>query len=447
MSDKPPPHSRRAEDALIGCLLRHPDDFDTARAIVTADLLYFDASQKFFRAIEGLRSGGHPVGPLSVHEWLSDRKEADDCGGATAIKAIWDAAPANGATSYYAGRVRDFALRRGLIHAANETIRDAADGTDGADELAAAAEQRFLRVTDGMPGGSDAVASDELLISRLAAIDERIGGKRDGFPTGLIALDAMIGGLEPEELIVVGARPSKGKSALGLTLAAHASDQGVPVWFVSLEMSKEQIGDRLLAMRSGVSMTLFTRGVTRGAQMSDEQISRLTHAARRAPGQAPIYFDDRPGRTAAEIASAARRAVRRKKVGLIVVDYLQMIRSANPKENREQQVADISRSMKMLARSCRVPVVCLAQLNRESEKEKRRPRMSDLRESGAIEQDTDKGILIHDPDPPEGVDRAVERKVELIVDKQRNGPTGVVEVMYTANVMSFDNMPSGPGAW
>lgn len=446
MSDKPPPHSRDAEDSLLGCLLRHPDDFDTARGIVTADQLYFDATQKVFRAIEGLRAAGHPVEPLTVFEVLRDRKEADDVGGAKAIKLLWDAAPATGATSYYAQRVRGFALRRGLIHAANETIRDAADGADGPDELAAAAEQRFLRVADGMPGGAEAVASDELLLSRLHAIDDRIGGKRDGFPSGLVDLDGMIGGFEPGELVVVGARPSRGKSALGLTFASNASDQGIPSLFISLEMSAGQLGDRLLAMRSGVGMSLFTRGVMRGAVMSDDQLALLAGAARRRPGQAPIYFDDKPGRTAAEILSAGRRAVRRRKVGLIVVDYLQMIRSANPRDNREQQVADISRNLKVMARTCGVPVVCLAQLNRESEKEKRRPRMSDLRESGAIEQDTDKGILIHDPEPPDG-ERPVERKVELIVDKQRNGPTGVVEVWYAAHVMRFENAAKGPGAW
>jgi replicative DNA helicase len=297
---------------------------------------------------------------------------------------------------------------------------------------------------DALPGGADVVGSDELLLSRLNAIDDRIGGKRDGFPSGLVELDAVIGGFEPGELIVVGARPSRGKSALGLTFASNASELGVPVLFVSLEMSAGQLGDRLLAMRSGVGMSLFTRGVMRGAQLGGEQLERLTEASRRRPGQAPIYFDDKPGRTAADILSAGRRAVRRRKVGLIVVDYLQMIRSANPKEHREAQVADISRNMKVLARSCGVPVVCLAQLNRESEKDKRRPRMSDLRESGAIEQDTDKGILIHDPEPADG-ERPVERRVELIVDKQRNGPTGPVEVWYAANVMRFEDLPRGPG--
>lgn len=446
MSDSPPPHSREAEQALLGCLLRHPDDFDTARGIVTADQLYFDAHQKVFRAVEGLRAGVSPVDPLAVFEWLKDRGEAADVGGPKFLAALWDGAPATGATGYYAGRVRGFALRRGLIHAAAEVTRNAHDGTDGPDEMVAAAEQRFLQVADGMPGGAEAVASDELLLARLQAIDDRIGGRRDGFPSGLADLDGMIGGFEPGELIVVGARPSRGKSALGLTFASNVSEQGIPVLFVSLEMSAGQLGDRLLAMRSGVGMSLFTRGVMRGAVMGDDQLARLAEAARRRPGQAPIYFDDKPGRTAAEILSAARRAVRRRKVGLIVVDYLQMIRSANPKEHREAQVADISRNMKVMARSCGVPVVCLAQLNRESEKEKRRPRMSDLRESGAIEQDTDKGILIHDPEPTdggEGAERAAQRKVELVVDKQRNGPTGVVEVWYAAPVMRFENMPRG----
>lgn len=444
MADSPPPHSRRAEEALLGCLLRHPDDFDAARAIVTADQLYFDAHQKVFRAVEGLRAAGSPVEMVAVLECLKDRGELADAGGPKGLADLWGAAPPNGATSFYAGRVRAFALRRGLIHAANETIRDAADGADDADALAAAAEQRFLAVADALPGGADTIASDELLLTRLQAIDARISGRRDGFPSGLADLDTLIGGFEPGELVVVGARPSRGKSAMGLTFAANASDQGVPVLFVSLEMSAGQLGDRLLAMRSGVGMSLFTRGVMRGSVMSDDQLSRLTTAARRRPGQAPIYFDDQPGRTAAEILSAGRRAVRRKKVGLIVVDYLQMVRSANPRDNRESQVAEISRAMKTMARVCKVPVVCLAQLNRESEKRPgQRPRMSDMRESGAIEQDTDKGILIHDPDPADGAERAVERKVTLVVDKQRNGPTGDVEVWYAAHVMRFDNMPRG----
>lgn len=439
--DRLPPHSRETEQALIGGLLRDPDVFDDVRAeLRDGGDFYFDAHQKVFGAIDELHRAGQPVDLHLVFERLKAADHLADVGGPKYLADLWEAVPTGLNAAHHARVIGGYAARRRLIHACNEVIRDAMDGTAPPEEIAAHAEQRVIDAAAG--GGADEpAADDDLLGDCLAAIDDRKAGHQSVLGTGLCDLDHILGGLVPGEVVVVGARPSTGKTSLALTFANNATKQRVGVYFASLEMSRRQLGNRLLSLRSGVPFVAFT-----GNRFPDsEQAGLLVEARKPVPGNGRLWIDDKVARTSAAVFSAARKAVRKRKVGLVVVDYLQLMRDPGNRDGREQVVAEASARLKLLAVTCNVPVVLLAQLNRETEKEKRRPRLSDLRESGSIEQDADKVVFLHwaDGQEDEKGNMPDDAKLELLVEKNRNGVTGATTVLFRQPVMRMENLARG----
>lgn len=436
--DRLPPHDRAAEQAVLGAVLREPDVWPAVQTLVAADSFYFDAHGRIFRAMGELAAASAPIDLVTLFDKLRKDKALDDIGGHGYLAELWETVPTAANYEYHAKLVRDCAAVRSLIHAANEVLRDAYDRVMPADELLAAAERKVMSIADSATANADTIRSlPEVLNSALDRIDQRIaaGGKLAGVATGYPDLDELLGGLRPGELVVVGARPSIGKTALCLNVAVNAATDGVPALMFSLEMPESEIGGRLLAMGSGVPMHRFTRAPS----IRPDEASRLAAVASSdGLGGCHIYLDDTSDATAARIAAQTRRAVRRFKVGLVVVDYLQLMRPENPRDNRTQQVGTLALRMKHMARDCGVPVVLLSQLNREVEhRGGAKPRLADLRESGDIEAHADRVMLLHRE--PNQDEHAEVWPIEVIVAKNRNGPIGDVTLAYRRPVLRFEN--------
>lgn len=429
------PHDRDAERALLGGLLRDPDVLPDVLAVARPESMYVDAHRRVFAALADLAGRGEPVELVGLSAELKRRNELDEVGGYAYLADLWVETPTGANATYHAKLVRDAALLRGVIHAANEILRDAYSPTMSADELVAAAGRKFDALGDAASGpGPEPCRADQLVREAIEALDGRIasGAALSGLSCGFDDLDTFTGGLRPGELIVLGARPSLGKTALALNLAERVADAGAPVLFFSLEMRQAEIADRLLSMESGVPM----HRLGRPRELRRGDIDDL-HTASLAFGAKPLYVEDAPDQTAARVAAVARRACRRRGVRLIAVDYLQLMRPEDPRANRTQQVGTLALRMKQMARLLEVPVVLLSQLSRESDHAKRRPGLADLRESGDIEAHADRVLLLH-REPGLSSEDAVW-PIEVIVAKNRNGPTGDVRLNYRRPVLRFEN--------
>lgn len=434
--DQLPPHNTDAERRLLGGLFRDPEVFDAVQVIVRTDDFYQHSHQRIFAAIVDLVTARKPIDLALVHEELRRRKEIDDIGGVPYLVDLWEAEPTGASAEYHAKLVRDAALVRRLIHTANEILRDAYDRTSEAEELIAQAERRILAIGESASSGDTIRVAADFLRDGLERIDQRIanGTQLGGLATGYAALDDLLGGMRPAELIVLAARPSVGKTALALNILSNVATEGTPVLFFSLEQPEADIADRLLSMGSGVPMSRFTRAST----ITSADAEALAGAA--GPdslGGCAIYLDDLSDQPAARIAAVCRRAVRQKGIQLVVVDYLQLMRHENPRDNRNIQVGTLALRMKNLARECGVPIILLSQLNREVENRGNgRPKLSDLRDSGDIEAHADRVILLHRTS-----DKPTEHDVlaiDVIVAKNRNGPIGDVTLDYRKAVLRFE---------
>jgi replicative DNA helicase len=445
MTDRLPPHNRAAEQHMIGGILRDPHVLDEVRRLIGPDDLYFDAHQRFFRVIEELVAESVPVELVAVHDRLKARGWLDDAGGVNTIVAFWESVPTGANAWYHAKVVREASDLRQLIHVANTISRDAYDRTGPAAELVARAEQLVFDIRDRRGDAHGPRVLAEVVREALEQIDRRAGGELAGLATGYADLDAVLAGLRPGQLVVIGARPGGGKTAIGLNIAlnvaATVAAGGTPALFMSLEMPAVEIAGRVLAMGSGVPMHRFNKGV----RLTPDEAGALN--AVNGPGgigAAPLYLDDRSDLTAAEIASTLRRAVRRRGIGLAVVDYLQLVHPENPKDNRTQQVGTVARRLKQAARQTGVPILCLCQLNREVENRNGgKPRLADLRESGEIEQHADAVILLHTP--PGQADDSPVWTIDAVVAKNRNGPVSDVPLAYKRPLMRFENQYRGGG--
>jgi replicative DNA helicase len=432
-----PPHHKDAERGILGGVLRNPEILGDIQETICTDSFYFDAHRRLFAALESLTAERAQIDLVSVIERLRQRKDLEDVGGPEFIAELWEETPTGANCSYYASLVRDAAINRRMIHIANEMIRDAHDRPQPADELLAKAERMLFELAIGSAKGTDLRSAREFLFSALTAIDTRIasGGALAGLSTGLIDLDEILGGLRPGQLVVIGARPSVGKTALAVTIGARVALAGTPALLFSMEMPEAEIANRLLSMGSGVPMSRFTRAV----RLESEEIQRLAAAASPAGfGDCPIWLDDSSSPTAARIATVTRKAVRRHRVGLVLVDYLQLMQPENLSENRALQVGTMARRMKQLARDCNVPLILLSQLNRECENRgDGKPKLSDLRESGDIEAHADVVILLHRPTDQRS--EASGQLIDALIRKNRNGPTGDVTLCFLLSVMRFEN--------
>lgn len=433
------PHSIEAERDILAAVFADPAVFDDVRALIGPDDFYADRHQRVFRAMGDLADDHKPIDAGLVYERLRRSGELADVGGKEYLAELIQGAATGAAAVHHAQIVRDYSLSRGLIHAANEILRDAYDRVQPAADQLAAAEARLFAVGEAALSRSGQVwSARRLMLDALARLDDRQarGGGLDGLSTGMRDLDDLLGGLRPGQLVVIGGRPGGGKTALGLTIAASAAKAGTPAFFASMEMPAQEIAERLLAASSGVGMHTLRRG-----GMSPADVAAVSRAADRIKGR-PIFVDDTPDQPAARLAAVARRVRRRYGVGLVVVDYLQLMRPENPKENRTQQVGLCARRVKLLARQCGVPVLLLCQLNREVEgREGGKPRLSDLRESGEIEQHADAVILLS-MDQRQDATRDVW-EAAAVVAKNRNGPVGEAALHYRRRSARFvDSRPA-----
>src|SRR5262245_19845088 len=384
-----PPQSREAERCVLGSMLRDNGVIgDVMQIIQHADAFYQDAHQKIFQGIVSLNDKGHPVDLVTLAEWLREQKFIDDIGGYPYLAELWDAAPTAANAEYYARIVRDRSLVRNLIHVSTEILRDAYDQTQPADELLESAERKILDVAQrGLTGQT--MTLEAALREAYDRIDSRYTGDVkaiSGLRTEYTDLDELTAGLQNSEMIIVAARPSVGKTSFALNLVRNIitrERETAPVFFVSLEQSRIELAERLLCSQARVDSHKLRTG-----RLSREDMQKLIEAGG-ILRNTKLFIDDSPGQGMLRISANARRLKLRHDIKLVVIDYLQLIEPDNRRDPRQEQVAQISRRLKFLARELSIPVIALAQVNRASEdRQDHRPRLADLRESGCLAGDT-----------------------------------------------------------
>jgi replicative DNA helicase len=405
---------------------------DVLRILPRPEAFYHAAHQEIYRAIVDRANRGQPVDLVLLADDLKERNQVEQVGGYGNLGELWDAAPTAANGEHYARIVRERWLLRTLIHVHTEGARDAHDGSSPAEELLEASQAKLFELSQAGTHAGSALL-DVHLRRAIAAIDARCqkNGADGAILTGLIDLDNQLGGLRPSELSIVASRPSGGKSSLALGIARHVTeDLGHAALFFSLEMSGCELAERLMIAKAGVN-SRFVRAGT----VPKDQLGKLADAAAElAPAR--LHIDDNPSQGMMQIASSARRHRAKHDVRIVIADYLQLIAPENRKAPRQEQVAAISRQLKQMARELKIPVLALAQLNRDADD--REPRLGDLRESGAIEADADTVMLLH-RDQDEDDCRDV-KTVQVHVAKQRNGPTGKVQLLFNKRFMNFENL-------
>jgi replicative DNA helicase len=428
-----PPHSREAECSVLGSMLRDNDMVDDVVQIVHESHFYTDAHQKIYRGIITLHNNRHPVDLVTLAEWLKEQKFIEDAGGYAYLAELWDAAPTAANAEYYARIVRDKGLVRQLIHTTTEILRDAYNQAVPADEMLGQAERQVFDIAQRGVVGQH-VTLETAMREAFDRLDKRAehGRPISGLPTGYLDLDEKTAGFQNSELVIVAARPSVGKTSFALNIVRNmVVDHKISTLFVSLEQSRIELAERLLCCQARVDSHRVRKGT-----LSSDDIEQLMRASGDL-NQAMLYIDDTPAQGMLRIAANARRLVR-KGIKAVFIDYLQLIEPDNRRESRQEQVANISRRLKFLARELSIPVIALAQVNRSSEdRQDHRPRLADLRESGSIEQDADTVLMLHRPEMHEPGQH--EGVIEVIVAKQRNGPTGEVTLTFLKQFMRFEN--------
>jgi replicative DNA helicase len=435
-SDRLPPHNREAERSILGSMLRDNRVIPEIVTRLRAEDFYVFGHQKIFEGLASLMEQGKAADYITLGDWLKEKQYLEDAGGHSYLVDLWDAAPGSaGNARHYADIVRQKAIVRNLIHACNDLSQQAFEQALPANELLDTAERRIFEIAEmGITGDTKTLqdAISEAYV-RLDQRKQRGDVEYSGVPTGFVDLDSLTAGLQNSELIIVAARPSVGKTSFALNFVRHIIvEERLPVLFVSLEQARVELAERLLCCQARVDSHRLRKG-----HLNAEEIEKLFQAGD-ILSQAQLFIDDTPGQNMLHIAANARRIKMRHDLRMIVIDYLQLIDPDNKRDSRQEQVAGISRRLKFLARELNIPVVALAQVNRSSEdRTDHRPRLSDLRESGSIEQDADTVMLLHRPDYHEaGLHEGI---IEVIVGKQRNGPTGDVTLMFVKQYMRFEN--------
>jgi replicative DNA helicase len=438
-SPKVPPHSLEAEAAVLGAILIENAALDRVADIVSAEDFYREVHRKIFRAALELSERSEPIDLLTLTEALRTRGELTEVGGAAYVSELADRALSAANIQYHARIVREKAILRGLISTASEIVTRGYEAREEVGRFVDEAEQAMYQIAEKRARGAFTRVGD-LITDTFRQIEQLYERKEmvTGVPTGFTDLDRMTAGLQPSDLIIVAGRPSMGKTSFCLNIAEHvAIEKGIGVAVFSLEMSKEQLVLRMLCSQARVDLSKVRTGF-----LAQKDFPRLAEAAGRIH-DAPIYVDDTPALSALELRAKARRLKRVKEanLGLIVVDYLQLMRGSGSRdESREQEISQISGSLKALAKELQVPVIALSQLNRQVEgRNPPKPRMADLRESGAIEQDADVIAFIYRDElyNPQSRDQGV---AEILIAKQRNGPTGDVRLAFRSEFTRFENL-------
>ena len=430
------PWSAEAEQAVLGAMLLDQDAALRAAELVGDAMFYREGHRRLFRAMVALVERRVVIDHITLRDELLRRGELEAAGGLDYLAELVDAVPTAANLEFHARIVRDKAILRRLIETATGIITEAYDGHSTATELLDIAESRVFKISQ-QRGDEGFTRIKEMLWPTMERIEtlQRSGKAITGVPSGFVDLDALTSGFQAAELVVVAARPSMGKTAFCLNVAANAAAEGQGVAIFSLEMSKESLVQRMLTATARVDSHRVRQGTLR-----DSDFTQLARAAGLLQTY-QVWIDDTPSITLLEMRSKARRLKIDNDLKLIVVDYLQLMRSPEYSENRVQEISDISRSLKALARELEVPVIALSQLSRASEQRggERKPILSDLRDSGAIEQDADLVIFIHRPEYYDREDESKRGLAEVMLAKNRNGPTGDVQLKFTREYTRFDS--------
>lgn len=437
MADSPhriPPQSIESERALLGSLLLKPDAIHDVGDTVRSDSFYAEKHRMIFESMRELSERGEPIDIVTIAERLQGKGQLERVGGRAYIAELATASPSPGNYHHYADLVAKKHVMRSLIDAAYEITETAYDESHDTAQVLDTAEKMIYAIGDKSASHKFVAISEKIdgAWERIEALSKQDGSIR-GTPTGFPDLDNLLSGLHPSDLIILAARPSMGKTSLALDIARNtAVRHGTPVGIFSLEMSSEQLIDRMLAAESYVnSWKLRTGGVR-----DEGDFDRIRDALENL-SKAPIYIDDKPANNILAMRAVARRLKREQGIGLIVVDYLQLMAPTNTKtDNVVQQVTEISRSLKQLARELQVPVLALSQLSRAVEQRGGKPRLSDLRDSGSIEQDADVVMFIHREDK-RNPDSDRPNIAEILIEKHRNGPTGSIELYFDEKRATF----------
>ncbi|MFN7813694.1 MAG: replicative DNA helicase [Planctomycetia bacterium] len=434
-----------AERAALGSILLKPDVCDDVALLVRPEDFSDEGLQILYRHLLDLHDSNKRIDATIVLECLRSKGDLERIGGAATLAEVIESVPHAAHAAHYAQIVRDKSLLRSLIDAGTDILREAYGADDEPRELLARAEQRIFAILE-QRSSAEAKPIQAVLEDVMIRMDARMRQEHmiGGVETGFTDLDTLCGGLHNSELIILAARPSMGKTAFAMNIAEHvAIGLRQAVLFVSLEMAALELADRLLCSAAQVNGHRLRNGT-----ISQEDRRRLVQKSAEIGGS-PLFIDDTPGRTLTEIAAVARRLKRRKEgLSLVVIDYLQLIEPDNPRDPRQEQVARIARRLKMMSRELEIPVLCLAQLNRQAEVSRdNRPRLNHLRESGAIEQDADVVMFVHREEYYQTNDEDRERvkgSAEIIIAKQRNGPIGDVKLLWQHDYTRFVNLEHRP---
>ncbi|UJX41002.1 replicative DNA helicase [Desulfovibrio sp. JY] len=440
---KIPPQNLEAEQAVLGGILLKNSVLYNLVDLVGEDDFYSPAHRIIFQAILGLSAKNAPIDLVSLAESLRGAGKLDEVGGPTYLADLTASTVSAANALHHAGIVREKAVQRKLITTALDIITRCYEGGQETETLLDESEQAIFSIADAR--STRGLHSSKDLVTRVfELIEKRMENKElvTGVPTGYYQFDEYTAGLQPSDLIIVAGRPSMGKTAFAMNMAMRAAVMhNVPTAIFSLEMSMEQIMQRMLCCWGKVDLAKLRRG-----RLDDEDWSRLYDAANNL-SPSPIFIDDTAAITTMDLRARCRRLKAEHGLGLVVVDYLQLMRSARHIDSREQEISDISRNLKALAKELHVPVIALSQLNRKvEERADKRPMMSDLRESGAIEQDADVIIFLYRAAAYKKKEELTpeDNVAEVIIGKQRNGPTGMVRLTFLKESTAFENLSDIP---
>ncbi|MBI3797995.1 MAG: replicative DNA helicase [Deltaproteobacteria bacterium] len=433
---KVPPQNLDAEESVLGGVLFDTHALDRVIEVLSVEDFYRESHRKIFRAMLALSEKTEPIDLITLSDILKARGELQDIGGATYLAELADKVPSAANISHYARIVREKAVLRNLINVCNEITSRCYSGQEDIEPFLDEAERLIFDVSEKRVRPAFFKMGD-LIMDTIKTVEQLYERKElvTGVPTGFLDLDRMTAGLQPSDLIIVAARPSMGKTAMVLNMAQYvALHANIAVAIFSLEMSKEQLVLRMLCSEARVDNAKVRTGY-----LGERDFPRLAMAAGRL-AEAPIYIDDTPAQNVLELRAKTRRLKREANIGLVIIDYLQLMRGLSAQENRTQELSEISRSLKSLAKELNIPVIALSQLNRQVEQRAdRRPMMADIRESGAIEQDADVIMFIY-RDEVYKSDSQDEGIAEVIIGKQRNGPTGTIRLAFRREYTRFDNL-------
>jgi replicative DNA helicase len=431
--DRLPPHSIESEMCLLASMMLDREMIGQVVSLIDRDSFYQADHQIIFDVILKLYEANRPIDAVILFEELGKRQLLDEVGGKGYLAQILGTVPSAAHGAHYAGIVREKALLRQLIGASNDILRDAYAPHEQADLVLDKAEKRIFAIAEKKAGGTIS-SLGEVAHQVYETIEDKA---RRGIETGFFEMDDMLNGLQNGEMIIIAARPSMGKTAFAMNIIEHiAANNKMPCGIFSLEMSKQQLAQRMMCSRANIDAQKVRRSM-----LTTSEFHQLAQTVNEL-AKAPIWVDDSPGLTPLEMRAKARRMKMQHDIKVLMIDYMQLMDNPGP-ENRQQQISEISRSVKSVARELNIPVICLSQLNRMSEgREGHRPRMSDLRESGSIEQDADVVMLMHREDyyRMSEPDFVPDNICEIIIAKQRNGPTGTLKLAFMNKTTRFENL-------